>query len=413
MAGKKHKVRAVNPAPKAAGRAGITPWSKTKTGRHITDHDSGVRLTVSRVPGTTKKRWYVKLSYVGDRAKEEGKGVKGYLGNRGMIVQDRARALAWTSENEAMDAAQQALEGAVRAANPNLKRIRIDRDPYCVEPYTKTDGTKVEGYCVPETTYTMEDPGKPGRRSRGAKAGPFSASKGYEPWIQREGKLGGPGYTEKPQKKRREILTKCVKQFGYRSCLGSVMVLLRNSEISKKTRKVLESDKAWLMKTYGGPGSFGPQENPVAEGTVVMGIIGDSNPIEHTGGVVYDAGYGPHVIYFQPYQDRVSIYTVPIDDNVVNDLNWVDWKAVSEYVDQTYGDLAKYGRSSSPVARATVIEAAGGYHGWAEMDPDPQDMTIQAAEDLYGDLVDAAHRSSNPGHASSREVRKIKNRVLR
>lgn len=526
-----HTVRAVNPAPapKGAGRAGITPWQKTKTGRNLTDHDSGVRLTVSRVPGTSKKRWYVKLSYVGDRAKEEGKGVKGYLGNRGAIVRDRDRALAWTSEKEAMTASEQALEGALRAANPqHARRIRIDRDPYCVEPYTKTDGTEVEGYCVPGTSYTMPDPGKPGRRSRGAKAGPFSASKGYKPWIQREGKLGGPGYTERPQKQRREILAACVNEYGYRSCLGSVMVLMRNSEIAKKTRKVLESDKKWLMDTYGGAGSFGPESNPKtleeihevvgdhlnrqagylrnevedayidweesdpnldpdellelsqayddalqnlrdfedawenydwaylvtnghlpkrlydqlppeakgepAEGTrgkgkrkrkkrkanmsdeiTYFGIIGDRNPIEHWGGVVYDSGYGPTVKYFQSYDDeRVSIYDVSIDDDVVKENDWVDWKGVASYTGQSTSDLRKYGKSKDPLARASVVEAAASYHGWDEFDSYPEDMTIEEAEEKYGPFVDAAHgRSGNPGHATSKEVRKIKNRVLR
>lgn len=81
-----------------------------------------------------------------------------------------------------------------------------------------------------------------------------------EPWIEREGKLGGPGYTKRPQKKRRDILKRCVKQYGYRSCLGSLTVLLQSGEIKGKTRKTIESDEKWLVKEYGGSGSF--SENP-------------------------------------------------------------------------------------------------------------------------------------------------------
>lgn len=118
--------------------------------------------------------------------------------------------------------------------------------------YTRKDGTRVKG-----STFCIEDQGKPGKTSRGAKGGPYADE---EPWIEREGKLGGPGYTKKKQKDRRNILRSCVKKYDYRSCLGSLMVLLRSSEIKGKTRKTIESDKKWLMKEFGGPGSF--SENP-------------------------------------------------------------------------------------------------------------------------------------------------------
>lgn len=132
-------------------------------------------------------------------------------------------------------------------------QIKIQR-----EGYTRKDGTKVVA-----TEYCIDDPGKPGRTSRGAKSGPYSDE---SPWIQREGKLGGPGYTDKTQKERRKILDRCVKEYGYRSCLGSIMVLLRSTELHKDTRKKLEKDKKYLMDKYGGPGSFSnPEENPAEE----------------------------------------------------------------------------------------------------------------------------------------------------
>lgn len=137
-------------------------------------------------------------------------------------------------------------------------QVLIRREGYQRKPYKRKDGTLVEGTYVPPTEFCIEDPGKPGIRSRGAKSGPYAEEK---PWIQREGKLGGPGYTSKSAKERHKILDKCVKQYGYRSCLGSIMVLLRDSEISSKVRKKLDSDKKYLEKNYGGPGSFGPRSN--------------------------------------------------------------------------------------------------------------------------------------------------------
>jgi hypothetical protein len=137
--------------------------------------------------------------------------------------------------------------------------IRIKKEGYHRKAYTRADGTRVAATDVPPSEFCIEDRGAPGVVSRGAKSGPH---KGEPAWITHEGKLGGPGYTSKTQKERRKILDRCVKRDGYRSCLGSVMVLLRSSEISADVRKKLEKDKAYLKKTYGGPGSFGPRENP-------------------------------------------------------------------------------------------------------------------------------------------------------
>lgn len=79
-------------------------------------------------------------------------------------------------------------------------------------------------------------------------------------WITREGKLGGPGYSDKPVRTRHALLNKAVKGYGYRSTLGSLMVLLRNSHMGAKDRKVITADKNWLKAKYGGEGSFGPQK---------------------------------------------------------------------------------------------------------------------------------------------------------
>lgn len=70
---------------------------------------------------------------------------------------------------------------------------------------------------------------------------------------KRSGKLGGSGYLSLPAKDRRVRLRKCVKSWGYRSCLGSVQALevwgknrFTASQLSK-----LASDRNWLVRTYG------------------------------------------------------------------------------------------------------------------------------------------------------------------
>lgn len=138
-----------------------------------------------------------------------------------------------------------------------MGKIRITRKAYTRKAYKRKDGTKVSEARVPKKTYLIEDPGRPGRGTRGAEAGPY---KGQKKWIRRTGKLGGAGYAEKGERTRREILDKAVKKYGYRSALGSVQVLLLPEGVSVQDKRVLGSDREYLKKKYGGSGSFGPRK---------------------------------------------------------------------------------------------------------------------------------------------------------
>ncbi len=147
-----------------------------------------------------------------------------------------------------------------RKANPCKKgEILIDRRGYKRKGSIRKDGTPVKAGRVPPSSFCIRDPGTKGRRARGAEKGPFRKE---APWIEDTGSLGGPGYTKKPAKTRHQILDRCVRKEDYRSCLGKIMVLLRSTQLKAATRKTLEADKKYLMKKYGGPGSFGPEANP-------------------------------------------------------------------------------------------------------------------------------------------------------
>ena len=130
----------------------------------------------------------------------------------------------------------------------------------------------------------------------------------------------------------------------------------------------------------------------------LYGVIGDQNPIKHWGGVVYEEDYGPHVIYFQAWDDEsenLSVYDVPIDNDVVGENSWIDWDAVAESRGIDVKELKKYGASKDPLARASVVEAAAGYYGWGEFDQGETTMTISEAEERYGTMVDAAHAAAS------------------
>lgn len=77
------------------------------------------------------------------------------------------------------------------------------------------------------------------------------------------------GFEKKPFMRRsmaeqKTILDACVAEYGYRSCLGSTMLLhnlpaIRNDS-QMRTRATALKD--YLVRTYGGRGAFGPRQNP-------------------------------------------------------------------------------------------------------------------------------------------------------
>lgn len=137
----------------------------------------------------------------------------------------------------------------LRKENRSCPPGEIRRKGYKRKGYTRKDGTRVAPTKVPAAC--IEDQGEPGK-------GPKVFT------IEDEGDLGGPGYTDKPTKERQRLMRACVKRKGYRSCLGKLQALaiLGKNTWPKKKLALVERDRKWLVKTFGGPGSFGPQKNP-------------------------------------------------------------------------------------------------------------------------------------------------------
>jgi hypothetical protein len=75
-------------------------------------------------------------------------------------------------------------------------------------------------------------------------------------WITREGKLGGKGFLSKPRSEQHKLLKNSVKKYGYRSTLGSIMVLERSHVIDQRHGEELEELRDWLKDTFGGEGSY-------------------------------------------------------------------------------------------------------------------------------------------------------------
>lgn len=109
--------------------------------------------------------------------------------------------------------------------------------------YRRKDGTYVKSTCI-------EDRGAPGK-------GPDIIP------IEHEGKLGGPGYLEKSERTRHGLLNKCVKKWGYKSCLGSINALgvFGKREFSKTQKRKIDKDRDYLVNKFG-LGSGDRENNP-------------------------------------------------------------------------------------------------------------------------------------------------------
>ncbi len=140
-----------------------------------------------------------------------------------------------------------------------------------------------------------------------------------------------------------------------------------------------------------------------------IGVIGDMNPIEHWGGIVYETPYGIEMLYFQESEGTVYVHRIDISDDVIADLNWVDWKDVSSYTGVSVTELKEAARSDNALARAQVYEAVGSYHGFSELDLEPEVLSLEAAEKKYGADADAAHQKRNPGRRRKTRRRRKKN----
>jgi hypothetical protein len=136
------------------------------------------------------------------------------------------------------------------------------------------------------------------------------------------------------------------------------------------------------------------------EATKFYGIIGDVNPIDHDGGVVYQNGedQSPEVLYFQGWHDdegpRVTVSSFNVEDNVLEDLPWVDWDSVASCIGMDVEELKGYAVSDNVLARAQVYESVAAHSGFGELDTYPRHMSLEEAEKEYGEFVDKCHASS-------------------
>lgn len=126
--------------------------------------------------------------------------------------------------------------------------------------------------------------------------------------------------------------------------------------------------------------------------STVIGSIGDVNPIDHSGGYIFQTEYGAVLEYISPDTGSESdgvwfIYRVDLGDSDLPD--WANFETVHKYIgpEEDY-DYAKEWEKGNPVTRACILEDVASYYGWHELDYDPLVLTAREVWARYGEAPD-------------------------
>jgi len=136
------------------------------------------------------------------------------------------------------------------------------------------------------------------------------------------------------------------------------------------------------------------------EKTKVLGVLGDLDPVEHGGGVVFETRYGPWVQYFEPYGyhegSDVIVSDFPVDCPMSLFSDNGDVEKVASSFGMSAEDLREEARSDDPVRRADVYLAYARYYGMINLDGYPRHISNMEAEELYESLVSPPESEGEP-----------------
>ncbi len=117
----------------------------------------------------------------------------------------------------------------------------------------------------------------------------------------------------------------------------------------------------------------------------ILGRIGDSNPVDYGGGIIRDCGHGPELLYFQPWGDKVSVYSFYIKKDAISDLDWVDFDEVASFMGIQKEEIEQAGKSENIINRASVYESVGMYYGFYNLDFYFQILNVEDADLIFED----------------------------
>lgn len=123
-------------------------------------------------------------------------------------------------------------------------------------------------------------------------------------------------------------------------------------------------------------------------GAKIIGTVGDADPIEHTGGFVYEQSPGDFRLeWIDPPSDDYdapgahwTVYDTDLDPGIPD---WGDIQDVADSIGMSFMELAEAFESADPMSRAYAYEAWAGYYGWIEFDSYPDNLYRSQVEKRY------------------------------
>ena len=118
----------------------------------------------------------------------------------------------------------------------------------------------------------------------------------------------------------------------------------------------------------------------------IVGRIGDVNPTEYGGGVIFSDGklrwleytHGRESMSWDdPEVEELEVYQVDIEDDVLDDHDWVDLVNLSGYTGLDEEELLEQAKGTL-AERAQLLSDIASYYGWHELDSYP--ITFGAVE---------------------------------
>ena len=125
----------------------------------------------------------------------------------------------------------------------------------------------------------------------------------------------------------------------------------------------------------------------------LVGNLGDVNPFEHGGFLIYDDGEAafwrePTETESMEIEDATyQVYRFQIGKDALDDLSWIseeDLKSMGETMDRTPEEYHKLSTSEDILDRARVYEDAGQYYGFENLDGSPDMFSYAEMVEMYG-----------------------------
>lgn len=182
-------------------------------------------------------------------------------------------------------------------------------------------------------------------------------------------------------------------------------------ETKPKTAAQLDREIAEVLAKPSSPkrtdtsdASAAKRSHATIRGARKLGSIGDVNPIDYGGGYIFSTpeSGGPHLEYFEGLDSderasrlfdddeidalKVELYRVDLGkdaEDFLSDHDWIDWKDIARTTGQDISEYAP-GKLRSAHARARAAEDAASYHGWANFDSYPLQLTVGELKERWG-----------------------------